>query len=361
MARSEYLLAVAGSGKTESIVDRCVHQPKRRIVVTYTTNGQMELENRLRQAVACGRLEEVPEVVGWYKFLIENFLKPYLPVSSFSRVYNGFYKDYDPGVKAPAEIRYFDRDGRVGGELLAYVAAQIQRSTKGLPIARLGEIYEEIIIDEAQDLAASDLVILEGIMASPVNLYMVGDIRQIVYETSRKDTKYGKYRGFKKINWIRDKEEEGLLSVTEQTVNHRSSQPIVSLANQVFSPELDLKKATSSRTELDPHHGIFYIREEQVEIYNALYGPMPLRLDKRSAKKWEYLLDFINFGECKGLQSDHVLIFPTDPVREFLRERHPIVKPLSAAKLYVALTRARHSVAFVMSANEMPDADTSWW
>lgn len=361
MAKSEYLLAVAGSGKTESIIKRCIDEPKRRLIVTYTTNGQREVENRLRQKVAQGELKEPPEVMGWYKFLIENFLKPYLPVSKFARTYKGFHKDYDPGDRAPRNIRYFDPEGRVGGELLGYVAAEIERNTKGLPISRLEEIFEEIVIDEAQDLAASDLFILERILRSQVDLYMVGDLRQIVYETTKKDRKYSQFRGLKKIDWIHEQEKEGRLLLTQQTVNYRSCQPIVSLANQVFAPGLGLEPAESGREKACGHHGIFYIREDQVEIYKALYDPMALRNDRRSALKWAGAFDFINFGECKGLQADHVLIFPTEPICVFLRDRKPMSSDISAARLYVALTRARCSVAFVMPADSVIAPGVGWW
>ena len=361
MASSEFLLAVAGSGKTESIIDRCIHYPKRRLIITYTTNGQLELENRLRQALADGLIDTVPEVMGWYKFLIEHFLKPYLPVSQYSRIYRGFHKDYDPGDKAPGDIRYFDPDGRVGGERLAYVAAQVQSSSKGLPVSRLAKIYEEIVIDEAQDLVATDLVLLEEILASDMSLYMVGDVRQIVYETNRKDAKYRKYRGLGKLDWIREKADKGQLTFTEQTVNYRSCEPIVALANQVFDPALGLLRATSGRVEVPAHHGVFYIKEDEVETYQIMFNPMPLRWDKRSGRGLEHCLDYINFGESKGLQADHVLIVPSKPIRDFLAERNPIKSMLSAAKLYVAITRARHSLAFVMPDNAQTGEGVTWW
>lgn len=361
MANSSALLAVAGSGKTDSIIQRCEESPRRRLIITYTTNGQNEIENRLRGAMSGGRIGEIPEVIGWYKFLNEHFLKPYLPVSEFNRAYGGFYKDYDPGDRAPGSLRYFDKEGRVGGELLGYVASRVQISSGGLPVARLESIYEEIIIDEVQDLVASDLLILEFLLDSTIPIYMVGDLRQTVYETNRKDTKYKKYRGLGKLDWFKEKSADGLLTLTEQTINHRSCSPIVELANQVFDPTLGFANATSGRAIVQSHNGIFYIKEDDVEIYATHFDPMPLRLDKRAAKKWEQRLQFINFGEAKGLQTDHVLIFPSKPIRDFLEKRDPVQKSLSAAKLYVAITRARYSVAFVMPKGSVLGPGLHWW
>ncbi len=57
----------------------------------------------------------------------------------------------------------------------------------------------------------------------------------------------------------------------------------------------------------------------------------------------------MNFGVSKGSDFDHVLIFPTKPMREFLQGGGPPkLKNLTKARLYVAVTRARHSVAYVV-------------
>jgi len=361
VSKSEAILAVAGNGKTESIIQRCEKTSRRRLIITFTSNGQSEIENRLRGALLEGRIGEAPEVVGWYKFLIEHFLKPYLPASEFDRPYRGFYRDYDPGDRAPGHLRYFHEDGRVGGQLLSYVASRIDTTTSHMPIGRLDKIYEEIVIDEAQDLVASDLVILERLLKSSISLYLVGDLRQIVFETNRKDRKYKKYRGLGKLDWLKAMSEEGLLALTEKTINYRCSPPIVELANQVFDPSLELKPAISGRRSLQAHHGVFYISEDDIESYQNFCNPLGLRLNKTVANQWEKKLELINFGESKGRQSDHTLIFPSKPIQKFLETRTPIQSPTSASKLYVAITRARHSVAFVMPKNSVPGPGIHWW
>lgn len=72
-------LAVAGSRKTQSIVDACANgAPEvRRLTLTFTRTGQSELAERLRRACSPGA---VPEVMGWYSFLLQHFIRPYLPL-----------------------------------------------------------------------------------------------------------------------------------------------------------------------------------------------------------------------------------------------------------------------------------------
>jgi DNA helicase II / ATP-dependent DNA helicase PcrA len=56
----------------------------------------------------------------------------------------------------------------------------------------------------------------------------------------------------------------------------------------------------------------------------------------------------MNFGASKGCSFDHIVIFPTQPIKRYLETKEPSVLADEArSKLYVAITRARHSVAFV--------------
>lgn len=56
-----------------------------------------------------------------------------------------------------------------------------------------------------------------------------------------------------------------------------------------------------------------------------------------------------NIGVAKGATYDHVVLYPTQPMKKFFRSRNPEdLAPQSLAKLYVAVTRARHSVRVVI-------------
>jgi hypothetical protein len=55
----------------------------------------------------------------------------------------------------------------------------------------------------------------------------------------------------------------------------------------------------------------------------------------------------MNFGVAKGSTFERVLIFPTEPILKYLEDREPAALK-SPEDLYVAVTRARFSVAFVV-------------
>ena len=54
----------------------------------------------------------------------------------------------------------------------------------GALIRRLEGIYDEILIDEVQDLSAYDWDILDALLISSIEIWMVGDIRQAVLATN---------------------------------------------------------------------------------------------------------------------------------------------------------------------------------
>ena len=57
----------------------------------------------------------------------------------------------------------------------------------------------------------------------------------------------------------------------------------------------------------------------------------------------------LNFGECKGMTFDRVLIFPNNPLKNFLNKGTKFSAP---EKYYVAATRPRYSLAIAV--DEMP-------
>jgi DNA helicase II / ATP-dependent DNA helicase PcrA len=55
----------------------------------------------------------------------------------------------------------------------------------------------------------------------------------------------------------------------------------------------------------------------------------------------------MNIGVSKGSTFDRVLIFPTKPMLTYIKSGDPTILA-SRERLYVAVTRARYSVAFVV-------------
>ncbi|WP_313680080.1 AAA family ATPase [Corynebacterium stationis] len=343
--KNEALIAVAGAGKTESIVQRFAKSEKKTLFITYTSTGQEELKSRLTTAdPRAGH-----EVIGWYGFLIEHFLKPFIPdYLGPGERYAGFSRDYRPERWHKMHRRHFDSEGRVGGQSVAFVSREICDANGKQPISRLELIYDQIIIDEVQDLAANDLVILEYLLESSISLFMVGDMRQTVFETSTSDRKYPQFRKASKIGWFELMRDKGRLELKFDSVNRRCHEDIVRVSNFVFSPDYNFPEATSEHSDSGVGFGLHHVAPNQVLKYCEQFKPLVLRWSKASEKSWAKYLDFDTFGNVKGRTVEHVLIFPTDAMKDFLASGAPIKKDEPAAKFYVGITRARHSVGFVL-------------
>lgn len=97
--------------------------------------------------------------------------------------------------------------------------------------------------------------------------------------------------------------------------------------------------------EVTGHDGVFLVRPEDVDMYLKKFEPVQLR-DKRTVKvNDEYKV--INMGESKGLTYDRVLIYPTKTMINWMKDHSNKLQPKTRAQFYVAITRAKYSVAIV--------------
>lgn len=340
-------LAVAGSRKTQSIVDACATgAPEvRRLALTFTQTGQAELEARLRHACAPG---SAPPVMGWFAFLLRHCVRPYLPMHFPGQRLRGLNFDGTParGIYASGVERFFDSEGRAYRLHLSRLAYDVFLASSGAVIDRLSHIYDEIYIDEVQDLTGCDLHIVEHLMDAPsIDVYMVGDVRQSVFDTNPQDQNLKQYRGVKMLDWFALHQTSGLLEVQHNSETWRANQAIATFSDGIFPASFTFTPTTSMQTETTAHDGVFAITEADVPAYIDQFDPQPLRDSIRTARDID--LPFLNFGKVKGLTFDRVLIYPTSTITKFLTSGTELA-PRTACGLHVAVTRAKYSVAFVV-------------
>lgn len=132
----------------------------------------------------------------------------------------------------------------------------------------------------------------------------------------------------------------------------RCAPEIAAFADSLFGPEWGFERTISLNNARTDHDGIFLIAPDHVDQYNDLHRPLLLRHSKASGKQYEHL-DCLNFGKAKGLERPRVLIYPTGEIRKFITKGKKLGDQ-QAANLYVAVTRARNSVGFIID----PPKDT---
>lgn len=348
------ILAVAGGRKTQSIVEDCRSCPDNRriLAVGYTTASQHELQTRIR---AAGVHSRRVEVMGWFAFLLQHLVRPYLPLLYDDRRLTGLNFDGDPGRYATGVERFLDADDRAYKLHLAKLAHDVATASNGAAVDRLEHIYDEIYIDEVQDLGGWDLEVIRLLLSTRLNLTMVGDMRQALLSTNIRDPKNKQYRKEKIFNWFQLMERRGVLKIEQAPITYRSSQVIATLSDSIFDPGLGYAPTVSASTETHEHAGIFTVRESDAVEYARRHGALCLRHSKAVAKDLD--LPFLTFGVAKGRTVDHVLIYPTARTLQFLAGGARL-EGQAACALYVGVTRAKHSVAFITD-QELPN--TAAW
>ncbi|QYA04519.1 3'-5' exonuclease [Rhizobium sp. B21/90] len=92
--------------------------------------------------------------------------------------------------------------------------------------------------------------------------------------------------------------------------------------------------------------GLYIVRRKDLPRYLKTGKPVQLRWSS-SIKVAAADLPTLMFGRSKGLGFDRVVIYPTEKMMSWLEDPTDQLEGEARAKLYVALTRARHVVAVV--------------
>jgi DNA helicase-2/ATP-dependent DNA helicase PcrA len=177
----------------------------------------------------------------------------------------------------------------------------------------------------------------------------VGDLRQAVYQTSetskKPQTTTEKITEFNNMGFEQDK----------LAISWRCIQSICELADRLHAGDGHYDPTRSQIESVPPqfaaHHGIFAIPVSHVEEYTRIYNPVILRWNRRARPSLCEGRTVFNFGESKGLGFERVLVIPTDKHAKFLSGDTTVFDDMdsddSRNKLYVGITRARYSVAFL--------------
>lgn len=337
-------LAVAGSGKTRGLVEYCASMPteRRGAVLTFTQANQSVLRSRL--AAACGDHSGI-EAMGWFAFLLRHFARPFLPFKFPGKRVLGFNFDGRPHRMATGLYRFTDSEGAVYACELGRLAKELIEDSNGALMRRVECIYDEILIDEVQDLSAHDWSILDSLLHSSIDVTMVGDFRQAVLATNPRSIKNKKYAYAGAVEWFREREKSGLVEISESCITHRCRPEIAAFADTIFGPEWGFPLTESKNHRETGHDGVFLVHSDHVDMYVETFTPQCLRHSASSGKQFD--LDYMNFKAAKGTEHERVLIVPTAGIAKFLHDGVALdLGP--AATFYVASTRACQSVAIVV-------------
>jgi superfamily I DNA/RNA helicase len=367
-------IAAAGSGKTTFLVDEALKQKDGKILITtYTQANEEEIRKKIIEKNKC-----IPEnviVQTWFSFLLQHGVRPFQGVLFAKKIQGLILVNSQSGLKAyrnpcnvckdervvrtdcrkckdpiyfgeqELEQYYFTKGLKIYSDKLSKFVFRCNEKSNGDVIDRISRIYSHIFIDEVQDLAGYDLELLKLFFNCRSTIQLVGDPRQGTYSTNSAP----KNKQFKKaniVNFFTDKINNLTKDESSLLINYRCNKPICNLSNKLFP---NFEATTSGNNKTTEHSGVFFIKEQDVENYLKKYNPIQLRDTKRTIVNENYRV--MNYGEAKGLSFDRVLIYPTEPFIKWLKDNDAELKETSRSKLYVAVTRARHSLAIICKNN----------
>ncbi|MEH5667917.1 UvrD-helicase domain-containing protein [Enterobacter cloacae] len=356
---NKVIIASAGAGKSTFVVREALKSAasgKRILITTFTEACRDEINIKIIQENGC-----IPPnlyVVTWFSFLIKHWIKPYQgclfdfdvkgmilcniksgkkPYKVAGRIVYWGEKDF--------RMHYFNPEFKVYSDKMAKLSLRCNEYSNNKVIERLTDCFEEIYVDEVQDLAGYDLELLQVLFSSSIKITLVGDPRQATYSTVNTE-KHAKYKKAAIVNFFEDKAAGIVVDDKMLNENYRCFHLINEFANKLypeFTPSISNVRATSG------HDGVFLLPEKLLSCYIAKYTPVQLRWDKRRVVDERYPV--FTFGTSKGLTFERVIIYPTEPMLKWLQDNTFELTSDSRAKFYVGLTRPIKSVAIVFNGN----------
>lgn len=374
MKNNKLIIAAAGSGKTTYLINEAVKFKDERILITtYTEANEDEIKRKFVE-----EYRFVPnniKIQTWFSFLIQHGIKPYQGtfnklmfknnVKGLDLVSKKSAGKYDKNGKqiisnghplywpeADFQKHYFNNDWRIYSDKLSKFVFNSNKSSGGEVISRINRIYSQIYIDEVQDLAGYDLELLKLLFKTTTRVTLVGDPRQVTYLTHN-ERMHDKYSDGKIKDFLLEKCKsliDGNIDETSLSVSHRNNQEICNYSSKLYPilPSVNPCNCEKCRSIKADYIGIFLVKESDKEEYLEKINPVQLRWDK-DTKGIDPSYKAYNFGESKGKTFDRVLIYPTDPMKQWMLDNNYDLKNGARAKFYVALTRARYSVGIIFN------------
>lgn len=340
-------IAAAGSGKTTKLVNMAIEKSKteRVLITTYTNENEQEIKKKFYKMNSY-----IPKnvcILPWFSFLIQHGVKPfqdYINLSFRNIDIKGLVLvNYQSAMYIPEKNtkHYLANNNSIYSDKLSKFVARCNESSNGAVIKRINAIFNNIYIDEIQDLAGYDLEIIKLLFNSTSNIVLAGDPRQTIYLTHHERKNY-QYDNGQIINFLNDNKLKFELDTETLNGSYRCNSSICEYASKLY-PSFP---ATVSKCEYGSiKQGVYLIQEKDVDRYLQEYHAVQLRYDIKTKGNQNYQI--YNFGNSKGLTFDNVLIYPTEEMRKWIVNHNNILKPTTCSRFYVAITRAKFNVCII--------------
>jgi len=328
------VFAVAGSGKTSSIIDR-VNNDSRCLIITYTDNNTRHLKNRIIQKI--GHLPEGVRVYSYFTFL---YSFCYRPLCGYENKTKGIsfnaIPQYAQRTRKNTLEHYFDKSDRLFFSRIAKLLIEFDIVSE--VIQRIEQFFDLVCIDEVQDFAANDFNFICKLANTNVEMQLVGDFYQHTFDTSRDgNTQKNLHACFDK--YCTQLANAGFrVDLESLSHSYRCSPSVCSFIKDSLAIEIQSHREDEVEVSLvtdDQEIQHLYLNDSIVKLF----------YQKSSA----YSGNTENWGNTKGLDhyQDVCVVLNPKTLKAFESKQLSQLPPTTKNKLYVACTRAKGKLYFV--------------
>lgn len=199
------------------------------------------------------------------------------------------------------------------------------------------KFYDELVIDEIQDIGGRDFDFLESLMDTNVNMLFVGDFYQHTFDTSRDGNK-NKTLFDDKIKYESRFTAKGIVCDNTSLLNSwRCSKNVCQFITDNLGIRIGSNRADEDNTTIE-------VVTDSVRIAEYTRNNSIVKLHYQNGSKKGYMHK--NWGETKGEDkyTDVCVLLNKTTSKKMAAGKLAELAPMTKNKLYVAITRAKGNV-----------------
>ncbi len=178
------LYIAAGAGKITYLVKEALETHSKMLFTTFTQENEAEIKKRFIELN--GFIPSNVYIETWFTFLLRQGVKPYQGNLTLKKItglmlVNKASTLYTSG--SDIDEYYFSSDYKIYSDKLSSFVVKSNLNTNVAVISCISNIFENIFIDEVQDMAGYDFEIIKLLLKTNSKILMAGDPRQYSYST----------------------------------------------------------------------------------------------------------------------------------------------------------------------------------
>ncbi|PSU58078.1 AAA family ATPase [Photobacterium phosphoreum] len=325
------VLAVAGSGKTQHIINK-LDINSRALIITYTINNTTNLKKRIFKKF--GVMPKGIRVYTYFSFLMSFCVRPI--VGTDIKIKGVSYSKPPMFAKRNSHEHYVSK----GHRLYHNRIAKMMMDCDGLPdiSKRIEKYFNFFCVDEVQDFAANDFNLLCELSKMDVETLFVGDFFQHTFDTSRDGTIQKNLHKSYEIYLSKLKSAGYTIDLNTLSHSYRCSPTVC----RFVSEKIGIQIGSHRQDEVN-----IAVIDDIEHIERLLNDNSIIKLFFKESHKYVGWTD--NWGNTKGLDdfSDICIVLNPTTLTAYTKGQLDTLAPSTLNKLYVACTRAKGNVYFV--------------